>query len=276
MPEQAMMGLPLDASARMPLGGVNLEVRAIDGPHEAAGRAPLVFLHEGLGCVSLWRQRGRDWPTELCHASGRRGWLYSRRGYGSSDPIDDVRGRGRHGPDYMHREAWQTLPALLRAWGLRQPPVLVGHSDGATIALLYAARHPVAGCIAIAPHVLVEKVALQAIAAARNAYLHSDLRARLARHHADPDSAFWQWNDVWLSEAFRSFDIRAECRRIQAPLLLVQGEQDEYGTLAQLDAIAAAAPQAQRVVLPACGHSPHRDQPDALLQACLAWLAPLP
>ena len=235
-----------------------------------------MFLHEGLGCVSLWTQRGRDWPADLCTASARRGWLYSRHGYGRPDPIVDVRGSGRHSPDYPHREAWVTLPALLRALGVTAPPLMVGHSDGATIALLYAARHPVAGCIAMAPHVFVEDVALRAIAAARAAYEDGGLRARLVRHHTDPDSAFWHWNDVWLSAGFRTFDIRAECARIRAPLLLVQGLDDEYGTLAQLDAIEAAVPQAQRLELPRCGHNPMRDQLDALLRACVAWLARQP
>lgn len=264
------------AASHVRVGGVALEVRHLAPPDGAPPRAPLVFLHEGLGCVSLWTQRGRDWPAELCAASGREGWLYSRRGYGRSEPIPDVRGRGRHAPDYLHREAWTALPALLAALGIRQPPVLVGHSDGASIALLYAARLPAAGCVAIAPHVVVEDVTLRAIAAARTAYEEGDLRARLARHHADPDSAFWQWNDVWLSQAFRGFDIRAECARIRAPLLLVQGLDDEYGTLAQLDAIQAAAPHAQRLELPHCGHSPQRDQPDALLAAVRDWLVTVP
>lgn len=277
MSAMASAPCPDDTGAmRVRIDGVALEVRHIPAGPAAPARAPLIFLHEGLGCVSLWTQRRRDWPAELCAANGRTGWLYSRRGYGRSEPIPDVRGRGRHGPDYMHREAWQTLPALLRALGVSQPPVLVGHSDGATIALLYAARHPVAGCVAIAPHVFVEDVALRAIAAARTAYLEGDLRRRLARHHDDPDSAFWQWNDVWLSAAFRDFDIRAECARIRAPLLLVQGLDDEYGTLAQLEAVQAAAPHAQRLELPACGHSPHRDRPDELLAACSAWLQALP
>ncbi|MFN3957338.1 MAG: alpha/beta fold hydrolase [Tepidimonas ignava] len=267
---------PLPAPQRVPVHGVALEVQAIAPPHATRARAPMVFLHEGLGSVGLWRQRGQHWPQALCDASGRVGWLYSRQGYGGSDPIPDVRGTGRHGPDYMHRHAWTVLPALLQALGIQQPPLLVGHSDGATIALLYAARHPVAGVVALAPHVFVEDVALRAIAAARDAYLHGDLRARLARHHADVDNAFWQWNDVWLSPAFRTFDIRAECARIRAPLLLVQGEQDEYGTLAQLDAIAMQVPHAQRCVLPDCGHSPHRDQPEALLAACVDFIATVP
>ncbi len=267
---------------RIDIDGIRLEVAHIEGP---ADRAPLVFLHEGLGCIGLWTQRGRDWPRELCAATARAGWLYSRRGYGASDPVADVRGPprwqgawhvGRHEPDYMHHEATRVLPTLLAQLGV-QRPVLVGHSDGATIALLHAASHPVSACVAMAPHVFVEALSLSAIAAARAQYLATagspqGLRERLARHHADVDNAFWQWNDVWLSEAFRHFDIRAECARIAAPLLLVQGEGDEYGSLAQLDEIARAAPHAEQLVLPDCGHSPHRDQPDALTQAIAHFL----
>ncbi|MEZ5647145.1 MAG: alpha/beta hydrolase [Burkholderiaceae bacterium] len=263
---------------RIEIDGVGLEVAHIPGP---ADRAPLLFLHEGLGSVAMWRQRGRLWPQELCEASGRAGWMYSRRGYGQSDPVPDVRGpwhdgatwtRGRHQPDYMHREASRVLPRLLDALGLRAP-VLVGHSDGATIALLYASHHDTAGCVAMAPHVMIEPIALTSIDAARVAYERNGLRERLQRYHADVDNAFWQWNDVWLSEAFRSFDIRDQCRDIRAPLLVVQGQSDEYGTLDQVDAIAQAAPQAQTCVLPACGHSPHRDQPDALTARLLPFLA---
>lgn len=264
--------------------GIRLEVAHIDGP---AQRAPLVFLHEGLGSVALWTQRGRHWPTELCQATGRAGWLYSRRGYGQSDPVADVRGAprwqgrwhiGRHEPDYMHHEAWAVLPAVLQALGV-QNPVLVGHSDGATIALLHASRHPVSACVAMAPHVMVEPVALHAIAQARELYeadAEHGLRARLARYHADVDNAFWQWNDIWLSEAFRRFDIRLECQGIRAPLLALQGVDDEYGTLQQLHDIAQACPHAQTHALPHCGHSPHRDQPQALTEAVVRFLAGVP
>ena len=270
------------------IDGIRLETAHIPGP---GGRAPLVFLHEGLGSVAMWQQRGQHWPTELCRATGRAGWLYSRRGYGQSDPVADVRGPprwqgdwhiGRHEPDYMHIEAWRVLPLLLERLGLSRP-VLVGHSDGASIALLHASRHPVSACVAIAPHVFVEDVSLRSIAAARDQYLASadttadkSLRQRLARYHANVDNAFWQWNDVWLSEAFRAFDIRPECGRIQAPLLAIQGTDDEYGTLQQLRDIGAAAPHAQTVDIPACGHSPHRDQPAVLTQAVASFLSERP
>ncbi len=253
---------------RVAVQGVALEVLHLPGTEPDL--APLVFLHEGLGSVALWPQRGRCWPAELSAATGRSAWVYARQGYGLSDPIADVRGNGRHPPDYMHREARRTLPALLQTLQLERP-VLVGHSDGATIALIHASEHPVTACVALAPHVAVEPVAIQAIAAARDAYLQGGLRERLARHHADVDNAFWQWNDVWLSEPFQAFDIRPLCAGIRAPLLLVQGTEDEYGTLAQLDWIQQAAPHAQRLELPG-GHSPHRDHPDALTAAVAGFL----
>lgn len=262
--------------------GIQLEVEAIGGPTHCA---PLVFLHEGLGSVAMWHQRGRHWPTELCRATGRAGWVYSRRGYGQSDPVSDVRGPsrwqgawhiGRHEPDYMHHEAWMVLPALLKQLGVERP-VLVGHSDGATIALLHASRHPVSACVAIAPHVVVEDVAIRSIAHARQLFKadvsERGLRQRLARYHADVDNAFWQWNDVWLSEAFQRFDIRPECQLIRAPLLAVQGTDDEYGTLQQLEEIVRACPHAMTRVFPACGHSPHRDQPHELTAALVQFLA---
>ena len=251
---------------RLRVMGQQLEVRQISGSDSLA---PIIFLHEGLGSVSLWTQRGLDWPLAVCQATRRAGLVYSRRGYGQSEAAPP--GRNILACDYMHREAWDVLPALLAQLGL-QNPVLLGHSDGATIALLYASQHPVAACIAMAPHVLVENVAVKSIAQAKAAFESTNLRQRLAKHHADVDGAFWQWNDVWLFEAFASFDIRADCRRITAPLLLVQGHDDEYGTMRQLDEIAQAAPHAQQLRLADCGHSPHRDQPQHCMDRMVEFL----
>jgi pimeloyl-ACP methyl ester carboxylesterase len=261
------------------IDGVQIEVRRLPAPPGAPDAAAIVFLHEGLGSVAMWR----DWPAQLCAATGRAGVVISRRGYGRSDPVPDVRGEpsemagrrsGRLRPDYMHREAWDALPALLAQLGIEQP-VLVGHSDGGTIALLHASRHPVAACIVMAPHVMVEDISVAAIAQARDAFRSGGLRERLARFHADVDGAFWQWNDIWLSEDFRTFDIREDCRRISAPLLAIQGVDDPYGTMAQIDEIAAQAPQTRLLKLPACGHSPHRDQPAAVNEAIRQFLAGL-
>jgi pimeloyl-ACP methyl ester carboxylesterase len=251
--------------ALIEVNGVRLEVERL-WPGGAA-KAPLVFLHEGLGSVAMWR----DWPARACAATGRPGIVYSRRGYGASDPIPDVRGAGRHGPDYMHKEAFETLPALLSQLGL-QAPVLVGHSDGGTIALLHASRHPVAACVVMAPHVIVEDVSVHSIEQARDAYAQG-LRERLARYHQDVDNAFWQWNDIWLGEAFRAFDIRPDCRRITAPVLAMQGIDDAYGTLRQVEEIAPTAGRFELDVLEACGHSPHKDQPERVLARLQAFLA---
>ncbi len=257
---------------------VRLEVQRIStSPAAVDGRellAPLVFLHEGLGSVAMWR----DWPAQLCTATGRAGWVYSRRGYGQSDTVPNVRGAsavvkgqrtGRLLPDYLHEEAWTVLPALLKALKIENP-VLVGHSDGGSIALLHASRFPLSACVVLAPHVMVEDISIQSIKQARTAFETGDLRQRLARFHADVDCAFWQWNDVWLSDSFRSFDIRGNCRTITAPLLAIQGVDDPYGSMRQIDEIFAL--NGKKGTLPTsyidnllykleqCGHSPQRDQ----------------
>ena len=226
--------------------------------------APLVvFLHEGLGSVSMWR----DFPARLCAAAGCRGLVYSRPGYGRSTPRPtDEAWR----PDFMHRQALDVLPALLAALGIdtaAQRPWLLGHSDGGSIALLYAAHFPqnLAGVVVLAPHILVEAVSVSSIEKARTAYLEGDLRQRLARHHDDPDSAFWGWNDIWLHPEFRLWSIENDIGAIACPLLAVQGLDDEYGTLAQVRGIAERALQTELLALPGCGHSPHRDQPEKLI-----------
>ncbi len=236
--------------------------------------APLiVFLHEGLGSISMWK----DWPTQVCEAAGCRGLVYSRYGYGRSTarPQEDA-----WPVDFMHREAHDVLPALLEVLGVnarRDKPVLFGHSDGGSIALLYAARYPdaVAGVIAAAPHILVEDVSLTSIAAARRAYLESDLRARLDRHHQDVDSAFWGWNDIWLNPEFRAWNIEDDLSRITCPVLAIQGTGDEYGTLAQVHGIRRRAPQTELLEIPDCGHSPHRDQPATVIQAVARFVGAL-
>ena len=233
-------------------------------------RPLIVFLHEGLGSVSMWR----DFPQRLCMAANCRGLVYSRPGYGRSTPRTAEEAWGL---DFMHRQALEVLPALLAALKidtLRDKPWLFGHSDGGSIALLHAANFParVAGCIVLAPHILVEELSVASIAQARQAYLDTDLRARLARHHDDPDSAFWGWNDIWLHPPFRTWTIESEIAAITGPLLAVQGLDDEYGTLEQIRGIARRVPQTQRLELPACGHSPHRDQPEALIAAATAFI----
>lgn len=249
------------------INGVKLEVLRIGAASEQKDLAPLVFLHEGLGSVAMWR----DWPQALCQATGREGWVYSRQGYGQSDAVPDVRSSGQLQPDYMHKEAWTVLPALFHALSIEKP-VLVGHSDGGTIALLYASRHPVSACIAMAPHLIVEDVSVQAIDQARISFESGDLRQRLTRYHANVDCAFWQWNDIWLSPGFRAFDIRQQCAHIKAPVLAIQGEDDPYGTLAQIEQIALPTSQITRLILPQCAHSPHREQATLTTRAIADFL----
>ena len=230
--------------------------------HDAA--QPIVMLHEGLGSLALWK----DFPLRLAKATHRRVLAYSRLGYGKSDPLS-----GPRGVDFMHIEALDTLPVLLDALGTRDP-VLFGHSDGASIALIHAARahRPVAAVIALAPHVFVESYGLDSIAAARRAYLDGGLRAKLARYHDDVDSAFRGWNDIWLHPDFRAWNIEALLPEIACPVLTIQGLDDEYGTIEQIDRIARGVPQLRRIELAQCGHSPHRDQPEAVLASVASFL----
>jgi pimeloyl-ACP methyl ester carboxylesterase len=177
----------------------------------------------------------------------------------------------------MHRQAHEVLPAFLQAVGVdteARPPWLFGHSDGGSIALLHAARFParVAGLVVLAPHIVVEDVSVTSIERARQAYATTDLRERLARHHDDPDSAFRGWNDIWLDAAFRAWSIADEIAPITSPVLAVQGLDDEYGTLEQIRGIARRLPQTELLELPACGHSPHRDQPASLERAVVDFI----
>jgi len=229
-------------------------------------RAPLlIFLHEGLGSVAMWR----DFPARLCSAAGVRGLVYSRPGYGRSTPRPHAE---RWGVDFMHGQARAVLPALLGALGINtaaDKPWLFGHSDGGSIALIHAASFPdcVAGAIVAAPHIFVEDVSVESIARTREVYLTTDLRSKLARYHDDVDSAFWGWNDIWLDPAFRAWNIEALLPQINCPLLAIQGVDDEYGTMAQIDNIATQTPQAHLLKLERCGHSPHRDQAEAVIGA---------
>jgi pimeloyl-ACP methyl ester carboxylesterase len=230
----------------------------------------VVFLHEGLGSASMWRR----FPAELCEAGGWRGLVYSRAGYGRSTPR-------RHGerwaPDYMHVQAKDVLPAFLAAVGIdvgRTRPWLFGHSDGASIALIYAATFPrdAAGLVLLAPHIFVEDLSVRSIELAKAAYASTELRGRLSRHHQDVDSAFWGWNDIWLDPAFRHWNIESLLPSIRVPVLAVQGHDDEYGTMGQVDGLPARVPQAEVLKLDDCAHSPHRDQPAAVTAATIEFI----
>jgi pimeloyl-ACP methyl ester carboxylesterase len=233
---------------------------------DLAGEAPtLVLLHEGLGSLGLWR----GLPEKLHELTGRRVFSFSRHGHGRSDPPPRPRA-----PSFMHEEALEMLPELLREAGIERP-VLVGHSDGASIALIHASEHPVAALVLMAPHVFVEDICVEAIRGTREAFASDGLRERMARHHNDPDVTFSGWCDVWLDPEFRAWNLEALLPEIHAPALLIQGADDEYGTLAQIDAVERGlrGPVA-RLVLPG-GHSPHLDHPDDVPAAIAAFIEKL-
>lgn len=225
----------------------------------------IVLLHEGLGSVRMWR----NFPTRLADRTHRRVMAYSRFGHGTSDAP-----AAPHGVWFMHDEA-RLLPKVLDAAKLNRA-VLFGHSDGASIALICAAEHPdrVTALVLEAPHVFVEEISVASVERTTAAYRDGDLRARLAKHHQRVDVAFSGWKDVWLDPEFRRWNLESLLPSISCPVLLIQGEQDEYGTLAQLDAIERQVQgPAERIVLAACGHSPHRDQQERVLSATAAFLA---
>jgi pimeloyl-ACP methyl ester carboxylesterase len=242
------------------VGGVGLDVE-----HTAGTQPALVFLHEGLGSIGLWR----SFPEDVRRATGARELLvYSRQGYGHSAPASLPRP-----VSYMHDEADGVLPVLVEQFGVARP-VLVGHSDGASIALLYAgAGRAVDALVLLAPHVFVEERSIQGIEAAREAYREGDLATRLARHHDDADTTFRGWNDVWLSPAFRSWNIEDRLTAITCPVLLVQGSADPYGSAAQLDAIErGVAGPCRRIVLDGVGHAPHLEAPAETVAAVAAFV----
>jgi pimeloyl-ACP methyl ester carboxylesterase len=234
------------------IGGARLEY-AWHGPPPA--QAPtLVFLHEGLGSISQWR----TFPVELCSRLGCGALVYNRCGHGKSDSLT-----GPRSPGFMHDEAMTVLPQLLEVFEIRRP-ILVGHSDGASIALIHAgsgAGDPFA-LILEAPHVFVEDVTVARIAELRDLYQTSDLRTRLARHHgANVDTLFQYWTDVWLHPEFRAWNIEDYLPDVKCPALIIQGKQDEYGTDRQVNTLVAAlGGRCEGIMLDHCGHAPHTDQ----------------
>ncbi len=261
------------ALVSVPVGAKALQVE-YQWVGEAREKGPvIVFLHEGLGSLSMWR----TFPDQLARACGMQGLVYSRPGYGQSTP----RGQGeKWAPTFMHEQAIDVLPAFLSAVGLdpiRRPLVLMGHSDGGSIALLFSALTdwPCRGIIVMAPHLFVEDVSIRSIRQAREVYLKTDMREKLGRYHADPDSAFWGWNDVWLSPAFASWNIEDELCAITAPILAMQGVDDEYGTLEQIRRIHSLSPRVELAEISDCRHSPHRDQPERVIALCQQFLTSL-
>ena len=249
------------------LGPSRLEYRMI-GPRPADAPT-LVLLHEGLGSVGLWG----DFPDRLAAATGAGVFVYSRAGYGKSSPAKIPRP-----VTFMHEEARAVLPRLLDAIDFRRG-ILVGHSDGASIASIYAGSvqdHRVRGLVLIAPHFFTEDAGIAEIARAREAYASGDLRGKLARWHADVDNAFRGWNDVWLDPDFRKWDITDELAYIRVPILLLQGEDDQYGTVAQIEAAERECYCPVEVkLLPKTRHAPHREAPEATLRAVSEFVARL-
>ena len=242
--------------------GLRIETLELAGDTE---RRPLVLLHEGLGSVGLWR----GFPQRLAEATGRRVIAFSRFGHGRSDRPSRPRT-----PSFFHEEAQEVLPELLGAVGAARP-ILVGHSDGASIALIHAASHAVEGLVLLAPHIFVEEVTVERIRETREAFTADGLRDRLARHHDDPDAAFWGWCGVWLDPAFLAWSLEPEAARVTAPTLLIQGADDPYGTLEQIDRIQArASGGVERLVVPG-GHSPHLEQPEPVLATITRFVAAL-
>ena len=229
------------------------------------GRPTLVFLHEGLGSVAMWR----DFPARVARATKLGAVVYSRLGYGRSEPLREPRTAR-----YLHDEAEIVLPEFLDRLEIERP-ILIGHSDGGSIALIHAgiaARPPVA-VVTLAAHVLVEDISVASIAAAREKFETTDVRAKLARHHADVDGVFWGWNRVWLSPEFRAWNIEEYLPRIRCPVLAIQGEDDEYGTMEQMRRIGSNVGDVRLLKLPNCRHSAHKDQPDAVIDAIARFVA---
>jgi len=234
---------------------------------QSGNKCSLVMLHGGLGSIGIWK----DFPQRLAQSTGCGVLAYDRYGNGNSQPLGEKRP-----VTYMHHEGEVVLPELLEKLGISKP-VLIGHSDGGSIAVVYAGKFPdrVRGLILLAPHVFVEEISLRGALNAKSEYETSDLRQKLAKYHADVDLTFWGWNDIWLDPRFRTWNLESYVPQIRCPVLLIQGERDEYGTVAQLDAIRARVPQSELLLLPDCGHSPDRDEPEKVLRRMTDFIGDL-
>ena len=250
------------------IDGKRIETLLLSPAANASSAPTIVMLHEGLGSISMWK----DFPQRVAGATGCAVLLYSRYGHGKSDRLAEKRP-----VDFMHREAKVVLPELLRQFELVRP-ILLGHSDGASIALIYAGAFPKRSRALVleAPHVFVEEHGLRSIAAIRTLFEATDISAKLRRYHDHVDEVFYGWNDIWLDPKFRAWNIEEYLGAITCPMLVIQGENDEYGTLAQVQAIQRRVPAAQTLILPGCRHSPHREHPDLTLAAISRFVAALP
>lgn len=238
-----------------------------DIPAHQVHRPPLIFMHEGLGSVAMWR----DFPARVAAATGCRTIVYSRHGHGRSSPFP-----APHTVRFMHEEALQVMPALRQALGLERP-VLIGHSTGASMSLIHAGadQWPVAGVVAMAPLCFVEEFNLDSIRAAKDVFRNTDMKHKMARYHDDPEAVFWSWNNIWLDPAFKSWSIEDYLPGVRCPVLAILGEDDEYSTRLQIDAIlkhAVNAPNVEYLKLADCRHSPHRDQPETLLASLTQFI----
>jgi pimeloyl-ACP methyl ester carboxylesterase len=232
----------------------------------AANAPTIVMLHEGLGSIAMWK----DFPEQLAQATGCRVLVYSRYGHGKSQRLAEKRS-----VDFMHDEAKVVLPELLRQFQIEQP-ILLGHSDGASIALIYAGTWPqIRALVLEAPHVFVEDSGLQSIANIGTLFESTDLRQKLGRYHDHVEETFRGWNNIWLDPNFRQWNIEKYLAPISCPVLVIQGENDEYGTLAQVQAIQRRIPSTQSLILPRCGHSPHRDHPTETVEAIANFVSTL-
>lgn len=246
------------------VAGHSLEVLRLPG--RLPNAPELVFLHEGLGSVSLWK----DFPELVAEATGCPVTVYSRYGSGNSDLLTESRA-----VTYMHDEALHALPDLLAQLNIENP-ILIGHSDGGSIALIYAASHPVRGLILLAPHVFVEDLSVASITEAKLRFEKTNLAQKLARHHRDAALTFWGWNNIWLHPDFRRWNIEEYLPGIRCPLLLIQGEDDQYGTVAQVETIARqVSGPVQTLLLPDCAHSPHQAQKEATVAAIAGFVGNL-
>ena len=258
-----MSSLPV--TNRYQVAGHWLEAAAI--PARQANLPTIVMLHEGLGSIAHWK----DFPCLLAEATGAGIFVYSRYGHGGSDALQEPRP-----VSYMHHEAQVVLPEILQKAGIERP-LLLGHSDGASIAIIYAGTFPdsPAGLILEAPHVFVEEITVSSIAQARVQYQNTDLPQRLGRYHENVDSLFWGWNNIWLDPRFRNWNIDSFLDRVSCPVLVVQGRQDEYGTVHQMEAIERRIAGAAAVLLDGCKHAPHRDRSEATLSAICQFIGSL-
>lgn len=258
----------MNAALPQKSGEVTVDGKRLDTlwlePRDARGTT-IVMLHEGLGSIALWR----DFPSRVAERTGCGVLVYSRYGHGNSDKLAEKRP-----VEFMHHEGEVVLPELLGKLGIANP-ILLGHSDGGSIALIFAGRYPQRprALILEAPHVFVEDRSLASIAAAKARYESTDLRSRLGCYHEHVDATFWGWNNIWLEPNFRAWNIESYLQSIRCPVLCIQGEEDEYGTSAQVETIRERVPGTELLILPRCKHSPHRDQQEVTLEKMAEFVA---